>query len=82
MINKSEQFKEEDKARRELVDLKNEADGIIHNTDKSLSEHRSKLGQTDIEEIERDLNALRSLMGEDLNANDVTRVKEAIETCK
>lgn len=62
--------------------MKNEADSIIHNTDKSLGEHRSKLGATDIEEIERDLNALRNLMTEDLNGNDVTRVKEAIETCK
>lgn len=43
MINKSEKYKEEDKARRELVDLKNEADSVIHNTEKSLNEHRSKI---------------------------------------
>jgi molecular chaperone DnaK len=36
MINKAEKFKNEDKLRRELVDVKNEADSTIFNTDKSL----------------------------------------------
>lgn len=44
MINKAEKFKTEDKSRRELVDIKNEADSTLFNTEKSLNEHRSKLG--------------------------------------
>lgn len=47
--------------KREIIDLKNEADSAIHNTEKSLNEHRSKLGQPDIEEIEREIQALREL---------------------
>lgn len=43
MINKAEKYKEEDKKRRELVDLKNEADSTLFNTEKSLNEHRAKL---------------------------------------
>lgn len=43
MIQKAEKYKNEDKSRRELVDLKNEADSALHNTEKSLNEHRSKL---------------------------------------
>lgn len=43
MINKAEKFKDEDKKKRELIDLKNEADSVAHNTEKSLSEHKSKL---------------------------------------
>jgi molecular chaperone DnaK len=43
MINKAEKYKDEDKKRRELVDLKNEADGAIFNTEKSLNEHKAKL---------------------------------------
>lgn len=43
MINKAEKYKDEDKKRRELVDLKNEADSAIFNTEKSLHEHKSKL---------------------------------------
>lgn len=55
MINKAEKFKDEDKKKREIIDLKNEADNTIHNTEKSLNEHRSKLSQTDIEEIEKEI---------------------------
>jgi len=43
MINKAEKYKEEDKKRREMVDLKNEADSTVHTTERSLNEHRSKL---------------------------------------
>jgi molecular chaperone DnaK len=43
MINKAEKYKDEDKKRRELVDLKNDADSTIFNTEKSLNEHRAKL---------------------------------------
>lgn len=43
MINNAEKYKDEDIKKRELVDLKNEADNVIHNTEKSLSEHRDKL---------------------------------------
>lgn len=59
MVNNAEKYKTEDKKRRELVDLKNEADNAIHNTEKSLNEHRSKLPQQDIEEIEKEINTLK-----------------------
>jgi len=79
MINKAEKYKEEDKKRRELVDLKNEADSTIHNTESSLNEHRSKLGQQDIEEIEREITTLRGILADNtLGGNDVQRVKDAI----
>lgn len=51
MVNKAEKFKEEDKKRRELVDLKNEADSVIFNTEKSLNEHKAKLQQNEVDEI-------------------------------
>lgn len=44
MINKAESMKDEDAKKREMVDLKNDADNAIHTTQKSLDEHRSKIG--------------------------------------
>lgn len=64
MINKAESMKDEDAKKRELVDLKNEADNAIHTTQKSLDEHRSKIGAQDIEEIEKEIQALRTLTTE------------------
>jgi len=70
MINKAEKYKGEDKKRRELVDLKNDADNAIHNTEKSLNEYRSKLQQPDIEEIEKEITALKGMLAEDLTTTD------------
>lgn len=52
------------KKKRELIDLKNEADNTIHNTEKSLSEHKDKLAANEVEEIERDINGLKGLLTE------------------
>lgn len=58
MINKAEKYKAEDKKRRELVDLKNEGDSLVHNTQKSLGEHKAKLPEADANEIQKDINDL------------------------
>jgi len=42
----------EDKKRRELVDLKNQAEQVVHQTDKQLAEHGAKLSAADKQAIE------------------------------
>lgn len=44
--------------------MKNEADSAIHNTERSLNEHRSKLQQNDIQEIETEINNLRTILAD------------------
>lgn len=80
MINKAEAMKDEDAKKREMVDLKNEADNAIHTTQKSLDEHRSKIGQQDIEEIEKEIQALRTLTTESNVDNEA--MKEQIQKVK
>ena len=49
-----------DKARRELVDLKNQVDSLLHETDKQVTEHGDKLSDEDkaaIEEAKTELKA-------------------------
>jgi len=43
MINQAEKMKEVDRKKRELIDLKNEADTAIHTTEKSLQDHKDKI---------------------------------------
>jgi len=50
----------EDKRRRELVDLKNQAEALVHETEKSLGEHKSKLSDEDVKAIEASKDALKS----------------------
>lgn len=48
MLKKAEQYKEDDKKRREFIELKNEAEKNIHTMQSQIDEHRSKLSQSDV----------------------------------
>lgn len=43
MVKDAEAAREADKKRREVIDLKNESDNMIYNTDKQLQEHASRI---------------------------------------
>ena len=45
MVRDAEASKEDDAKRREAIDLKNEADQCIYNTEKQISEHKDKIPQ-------------------------------------
>merc|ERR1712151_1297110 len=66
-------MKEEDMKKREAVEVKNTLDGNIFNCEKSLNEHRSKIDQGTIDEIE---NALREAK-EAMNSEDLDRMNQA-----
>lgn len=69
MVKDAEANAEEDKKRRELIEVKNQADALIHTTEKSLSEHGSKIGAEDKAKIEADIAALKEAnQGEDKDA--------------
>jgi molecular chaperone DnaK len=67
MVQEAEAHANEDKARREAADARNEADSMVYNTEKSLNEHGAKLDESDRKEIEEALNeAKEALKGEDI----------------
>jgi len=67
-VQDAEQFAAEDQARREEVDLRNEADQIVYQTEKMISENRDKFESADISDMEAAVMSLReSLQGADVN---------------
>jgi molecular chaperone DnaK len=74
MIKDAESNKSEDRRKKELADLKNNAEGLIYTTEKSLEEYSSALRPEDLEEIKADLEVLR----ETLPASDPAAIKEAL----
>jgi molecular chaperone DnaK len=52
MVKEAEENAEADKKRRELVEAKNQAESLIHSTEKSLEEHGDKVDPTTVEAIE------------------------------
>jgi molecular chaperone DnaK len=66
-----------DKARRELVEAKNHAEALIHQTEKQLAEHASKVSDTVKGEIESAIAALRKAAEGD-NTADITAKHQSL----
>ena len=62
MVREAEQFSAEDKARRESVEARNQADGLVHSTERQLAEHGDKLAAEDKGAIETALADLRGVL--------------------
>ncbi|MGB0695103.1 MAG: molecular chaperone DnaK [Rhodospirillaceae bacterium] len=77
MVQDAEANAEADKLRKELVEAKNQADGLVHSTEKTLSEVGDKVDEADRKAVEGDLEALKTAMGtEDLD--DIKAKTEAL----
>ena len=69
MMKEAEENAEADKQRRELVEAKNQAEGLIHATEKSVEEHGDKVDATTKEGITAAIAALKEVLeGEDAEA--------------
>lgn len=75
MVKEAEEHAEEDKAKRELIDLKNQADQISYQTEKQLEEYKDKIPSGDMDEIRAALEELK----EASKTDDRDRIKKAIE---
>ena len=66
MVKDAEEHAEEDKAKKELIETKNQAESLIHGTEKSLAENSDKINEDDKKSIEDAINKLKaSLEGDD-----------------
>ncbi len=72
MVKDAESNKEEDKKKREAVDSRNQADTLIHSTEKNLKEHGSKVSDADKKAIEDASANLRNA----LKGTDVEEIKK------
>jgi molecular chaperone DnaK len=69
MVKEAEEHAEDDKERREAVETKNQAEALVNQVEKSLSEHGDKVDEAEKSEIEADLAALKEVIeGEDTEA--------------
>lgn len=69
MVKDAEANAAEDKKKRELIEAKNHADGLIDSTEKQLKEHGDKISSDDKAAIESARDALKEILGgEDLEA--------------
>ena len=76
MVKDAEANKDSDKKKRESVDVRNQADTLIHSTEKNLKEHGSKISDAEKKAIEDASNSLK----ETLKSENTEDIKKKIET--
>jgi molecular chaperone DnaK len=62
MVKEAEANAESDKTRRAFIEAKNHADGLIHQTEKTLAENEGKVAPADKSDAEAAISAVRSAM--------------------
>ncbi|OJI94942.1 molecular chaperone DnaK [Planktotalea frisia] len=75
MVKDAEENAEADKERRDLIEAKNQAESLIHSTEKSMEEHADKVDPTTIEAIELAIAALN----DDLETENADKIKSGIQ---
>jgi molecular chaperone DnaK len=75
MVRDAEANAEGDKARKELVEAKNQAESLIHSTKKALNDHGDKVDASTVEAIELAIGALE----ESLKSEDAGKIKGGIQ---
>ena len=76
MVKDAEANKETDKKKRESVDVRNQADTLIHSTEKNLKEHGSKVSDAEKKAIEDASGQLK----ESLKSENIDDIKKKTET--
>ncbi|MEL6278846.1 MAG: molecular chaperone DnaK [Pseudomonadota bacterium] len=76
MVKDAEAHAEEDKVRRDLVESRNQAESLIHSTEKSLEEYGDKVDASDKDAIEKAVIALRDALEADKLDDIKTKTQE------
>jgi molecular chaperone DnaK len=76
MVKEAEANKDADKKKRESVDVRNQADTLIHSTEKNLKEHGAKISDAEKKAIEDSSSGLK----EALKLEDIEDIKKKTES--
>jgi len=71
MVKEAEQYADEDRKRREAVEVRNQADSLVYSTEKFLAENEDKIGDDIKTEVRADVDALKKTLegeGDDTEA--------------
>ncbi|HET7386221.1 MAG TPA: molecular chaperone DnaK, partial [Nocardioidaceae bacterium] len=78
MIKDAEQYAEEDRQRKEAVEVRNQADGLVYGTEKFLSENSEKVPEEVRTEVQADVDALKQALEESAEGSDVAAIQAAM----
>merc|ERR1712086_572313 len=78
MVNEADAAKEEDNKKKAMIDLKNEADSLVYNTEKQLQEHSARIPDSVKDQVRGDISSLN----EAIVSEDEEKIRESVERLK
>jgi molecular chaperone DnaK len=75
MMKEAEQYAEDDKKRREEVEVKNQGEGLVYQTERFLAENGDKVSAETRGDVEEKLGALRAVVG----GTDIDAIRKAVD---
>ena len=73
-VKDAEKFAEEDKNRKEQIEIRNQADSLVYQTEKAMNDLGDKLDANDKQRVEKELNNVK----EALKGTDTTLIKKLV----
>jgi len=75
MVQDAEKNAEEDKRKREKVEVKNNAENLVYATEKLLDENKDKVDKETVEKIQKEIDELK----EEIKTDDTEKIKKKLE---
>jgi molecular chaperone DnaK len=75
MVKEAEAHAAEDKRRRQEIDVRNQADALVYQTEKTLNENREKIPVNEVNAIEGSIKEAK----EAIESGDMNRIREKME---
>jgi len=75
MVKEAESHSAEDKKRRQEIEVRNQADALVYNTEKTLNEHREKIPVSEVNAIEKAVKEAK----EAIASGDMGWIREKME---
>ena len=79
MVNDAKKHESEDKEKREKIDIVNQAEHLIYETEKNLKEHDEKFSEKEKDELTQRIESLKKAK-ESTNTDDIKSAIEALNT--
>ncbi len=75
MVKDAEENAESDKEKRELIEARNQAESLVHSTEKSVEEHSDKVDPTTVEVIEMSVKNLKEVLEDEEATADAIKTR-------
>ncbi|MFT4011021.1 MAG: Hsp70 family protein, partial [Nocardioidaceae bacterium] len=78
MVKEAEQYAEEDRLRKEAIEARNQADGLVYQTEKFLADNADKIPAEVKAEVEADVASLKEALAANDGAGDADAITAGI----